>query len=198
MYSELEQELIRKRSKAKTEMNAFLNDEIWTKLDKLSRQLARIESRLHTQHEVNKQKSVAAQIRWLKNTIHKKTLLYRNCAVQFWKWITGLSAVHHIRLVDASLKRKEKVKSIVWCSHQPVLSLDFQLHEGESLVGQRNENGCNSIWIFTLTLSSTYPFILCSGGCCLWLQSDSDSSGWTNRYWGTCLYAVIKSCAALW
>ena len=63
MYSELEQELIRKRSKAKTEMNAILNDEILTKLDKLSRQLARIESRLHTQHEVNKQKSIAAQIR---------------------------------------------------------------------------------------------------------------------------------------
>ena len=63
MYSELEQELIGKRSKAKTEINAFLSDEIWTTLDKLSRQLARIESRLHTQHEVNKQKSIAAQIR---------------------------------------------------------------------------------------------------------------------------------------
>ena len=63
MYSELEQELVRKRFKAKTEINAFLDDEIWTKLDKLSSQLARIESRLHTQHEVNKQKSVALQIR---------------------------------------------------------------------------------------------------------------------------------------
>ena len=41
------------RSKAKTEVTSFLDDEIGTKLDKLSRQVARIESRLHTCHEVN-------------------------------------------------------------------------------------------------------------------------------------------------
>ena len=40
------------RSKAKTEVTSFLDDEIGTKLDKLSRQVARIDSRLHTYHEV--------------------------------------------------------------------------------------------------------------------------------------------------
>ena len=86
MYSELEQELIRKRSKAKTEINAFLDDEIWTKLDKLSRQLARIESRLHTQHEVSKQAKVCRHAnQMIKDHNTSKTFLYRNCAVQFWK-----------------------------------------------------------------------------------------------------------------
>ena len=41
------------RSKATAEVTSFLDDEIGTKLDKLSRQVARIESRLHTYHEVN-------------------------------------------------------------------------------------------------------------------------------------------------
>ena len=40
------------RSKATSEVASFLDDEIGTKLDKLSRQVARIDSRLHTYHEV--------------------------------------------------------------------------------------------------------------------------------------------------
>ena len=40
------------RSKAKTEVTRFLDDEIGTNLDKLSRQVARIDKRLHTYHEV--------------------------------------------------------------------------------------------------------------------------------------------------
>lgn len=52
-YAELEQKLVDMRSKAKTEVTSFLDDEIGTKLDKISRQVARIESRLHTYHEVN-------------------------------------------------------------------------------------------------------------------------------------------------
>ena len=40
------------RSKAAAEVTSFLDDEIGTKLDILSRQVARIESRLHTYHEV--------------------------------------------------------------------------------------------------------------------------------------------------
>ena len=40
------------RTKAITEVTSFLDDEIGTKLDKLSRQVARIDSRLHTYHEV--------------------------------------------------------------------------------------------------------------------------------------------------
>ena len=40
------------RTKAITEVTSFLDDEIGTKLDKLSRQAAKIDSRLHTYHEV--------------------------------------------------------------------------------------------------------------------------------------------------
>ena len=52
-YAELEQKLVDMRSKAETEVTSFLDDEIGTKLDKISRQVARIESRLNTYHEVN-------------------------------------------------------------------------------------------------------------------------------------------------
>ena len=52
-YAQLEQKLVEMRSKATAEVTSFLDDEIGTKLDKLSRQVARIESRLHTYHEVN-------------------------------------------------------------------------------------------------------------------------------------------------
>ena len=51
-YAELEQKLVELRSKAAAEVTSFLDGEIGTKLDKLSRQVARIESRLHTYHEV--------------------------------------------------------------------------------------------------------------------------------------------------
>ena len=51
-YAELEQKLVDMRSKAETEVTSFLDDEIGTKLDKISRQVARIESRLHTYHRV--------------------------------------------------------------------------------------------------------------------------------------------------
>ena len=51
-YAELEQQLVEKRNKSKTEVTSFLDDEIGTKLDKLSRQVARIDKRLHTYHEV--------------------------------------------------------------------------------------------------------------------------------------------------
>ena len=51
-YAQLEQKLVEMRSKATAEVTSFLDDEIGTKLDKLSRQVARIESRLHTYHEV--------------------------------------------------------------------------------------------------------------------------------------------------
>ena len=52
-YAELEQKFVEMRNKATAEVSSFLDDEIGTKLDKLSRQVARIESRLHTYHEVN-------------------------------------------------------------------------------------------------------------------------------------------------
>ena len=55
-YAELEEKLVEMRSKAKSEVTSFLDDEIGTKLDKLSRQVARIESRLHTYHEVTHRK----------------------------------------------------------------------------------------------------------------------------------------------
>ena len=51
-YAELERQLVQKRNKSKTEVTSFLDDEIGTKLDKLSRQVARIDKRLHTYHEV--------------------------------------------------------------------------------------------------------------------------------------------------
>ena len=51
-YAELEQKLVELRSKAAAEVTSFLDDEIGTKLDKLSRQVARIDSRLHTYHKV--------------------------------------------------------------------------------------------------------------------------------------------------
>ena len=52
-YAELEQKVVDMRSQAKTEVTSFLDDEIGTKLDKLSRQVARTDSRLHTYHEVH-------------------------------------------------------------------------------------------------------------------------------------------------
>ena len=57
-YAELEEKLVEMRSKAKSEVTSFLDDEIGTKLDKLSRQVAKIESRLHTYHEVNHRKHI--------------------------------------------------------------------------------------------------------------------------------------------
>ena len=51
-YAELEQQLVEKRNKSKIEVTSFLDDEVGSKLDKLSRQVARIDSRLHTYHEV--------------------------------------------------------------------------------------------------------------------------------------------------
>ena len=55
-YAELELKLVEMRNKAKTEVTSFLDDDIGTKLDKLSRQVARTESRLYTYHEVNRKR----------------------------------------------------------------------------------------------------------------------------------------------
>ena len=51
-YAELEQQLVEKRNKSKTEVTSFLDDKVGSKLDKLGRQVARIDKRLHTYHEV--------------------------------------------------------------------------------------------------------------------------------------------------
>ena len=50
-YAQLEQNVVEMRSEAIAEVTSFF-DEIDAKLDKLSRQVARVQSRLHTYHEV--------------------------------------------------------------------------------------------------------------------------------------------------
>ena len=52
-YAELEKKLVEMRQKSKSEVTLFLDDEIGTILNKLSRQVARIDSRLFTYHEVD-------------------------------------------------------------------------------------------------------------------------------------------------
>ena len=55
-YVDLETRLVDMRSKAKSELTAYLDDEIGSKLDKLSRQLAKVDVRIFTYHEVSNQK----------------------------------------------------------------------------------------------------------------------------------------------
>ena len=51
-YAELEENLIELRNQSRIEVTSFLDDEIGCILDKLSRQVARIDTRLFTSHEV--------------------------------------------------------------------------------------------------------------------------------------------------
>ena len=51
-YAELEEKLIDLRNQSRIEMTSFLDDEIGSLLDKLSRQVAKIDTRLFTYHEV--------------------------------------------------------------------------------------------------------------------------------------------------
>ena len=51
-YAELEEKLVELRNLSKVEVTSFLDDEIGSRLDKLSRQVARIDKRLYTHHEV--------------------------------------------------------------------------------------------------------------------------------------------------
>ena len=51
-YAELEEHLIELRNQSRIEVTSFLDDEIGCILDKLSRQVARIDTRLFTYHEV--------------------------------------------------------------------------------------------------------------------------------------------------
>ena len=51
-YVELEEHLIELRNQSRIEVTSFLDDEIGSLLDKLSRQVARIDTRLFTYHEV--------------------------------------------------------------------------------------------------------------------------------------------------
>ena len=55
-YAGMEAKLVDMRSKAKSELTAYLDDEIGSKLDKLSRQLAKVDVRIFTYHEVSNQK----------------------------------------------------------------------------------------------------------------------------------------------
>ena len=52
-YAELEEKLIELRKLSRVEVTSFLDDEIGSLLDKLSRQVARIDKRLFTYHEVS-------------------------------------------------------------------------------------------------------------------------------------------------
>ena len=52
-YAELEEKLVELRNLSRAEVTNFLDDEIGSRLDKLSRQVARIDKRLYTQHEVS-------------------------------------------------------------------------------------------------------------------------------------------------
>ena len=52
-YAWLEEKLVEMRQKSKSEVTHFLDDEIGTILNRLSRQVARIDSRLFTYHEVD-------------------------------------------------------------------------------------------------------------------------------------------------
>ena len=52
-YAELEEKLVELRNLSRAEVTSFLDDEIGSRLDKLSRQVARIDKRLYTQHEVS-------------------------------------------------------------------------------------------------------------------------------------------------
>ena len=51
-YAELEEKLVELRNLSRAEVTSFLDDEIGSRLDKLSRQVARIDKRLYTYHEV--------------------------------------------------------------------------------------------------------------------------------------------------
>ena len=51
-YAELEEKLVELRNLSRAEVTSFLDDEIGSRLDKLSRQVARIDKRLYTRHEV--------------------------------------------------------------------------------------------------------------------------------------------------
>ena len=51
-YAELEEKLIDLRNQSRIEMTSFLDDEVGSLLDKLSRQVAKIDTRLFTYHEV--------------------------------------------------------------------------------------------------------------------------------------------------
>jgi hypothetical protein len=52
-YAELEEKLIELRNLSRIEVTSFLDDEIGNLLDKLSRQVNRIDTRLFTYHEVS-------------------------------------------------------------------------------------------------------------------------------------------------
>jgi hypothetical protein len=52
-YAELEEKLIELRKLSRVEVTSFLDDEIGNLLDKLSRQVARIDKRLFTYNEVS-------------------------------------------------------------------------------------------------------------------------------------------------
>ena len=49
----MEEKLVELRNLSRAEVTSFLDDEIGSRLDKLSRQVARIDKRLYTQHEVS-------------------------------------------------------------------------------------------------------------------------------------------------
>ena len=51
-YAELEEKLVELRNLSRAEVTSFLDDEVGSRLDKLSRQVARIDKRLYTYHEV--------------------------------------------------------------------------------------------------------------------------------------------------
>jgi hypothetical protein len=51
-YAVLEEKVIKLRTESSIEVTSFLDDEIGRLLDKLSRQVARIDKRLFTYHEV--------------------------------------------------------------------------------------------------------------------------------------------------
>ena len=51
-YADLEEKLIKLRNQSRIEVTSFLDDEIGSLLDKLSRQVAKIDKRLFTYHEV--------------------------------------------------------------------------------------------------------------------------------------------------
>lgn len=74
-YTELEENVVDLRNKSKAEMTSFLDDEIGSLLEKLSRQVARIETRLHTYHEVSE---MSVKLKWKLEICKCKRLDYPN------------------------------------------------------------------------------------------------------------------------
>ena len=76
------------RSKATAEVTSFLDGEIGTKLDKLSRQVARIESRLHTYHEVNitikLRPNTQVKVHTVFEDIYEPSMGYKNLNNVYW------------------------------------------------------------------------------------------------------------------